>query len=69
MPGSKISITPRLAEPPTLARSAEKTVLDQVARFYNGGTPLDVLLDRLTEAERRLAKVAHALDDDGRRAA
>jgi hypothetical protein len=46
-----------------------------VARYYNGGTQLgtteafDPLLVRLTEAERKLAKIAHALNGDERRAA
>ena len=46
-----------------------------VARYYNGGAQLgtteafDLLLVRLTEAERRLAKIAHALSGDERRAA
>jgi hypothetical protein len=61
-----------------LAQPAERTLLSrtrQVARFYNGGTPLspaeafDLLLERLIEAERSLAKIAHALNGDGGRAA
>lgn len=47
----------------------------QVARYYNGGAPLSpdeaigVVLDRLLEAERTLAKVTFALNGDERRAA
>jgi hypothetical protein len=47
----------------------------RVARFYNDGVSLpladaiDLVVDRLTEAERKLAKVANALNGDGRRRA
>jgi hypothetical protein len=30
---------------------------------------IDLLIDRLAEAERKLAKIAHALNGDGRRSA
>jgi len=49
--------------------------VSQVSRYYNGGAQLgpteaiDLLIDRLTVAERRLARVAHAIRDDGLRAA
>ena len=76
---STSSISPKLAEPPSLAEPAEQTVLGHrvryVARFYNGNTPLspvgaiDVLLARMLEMELKLAMVAHALNGDGRRAA
>jgi hypothetical protein len=47
----------------------------QDSRYYSGGTQLgpseaiDLLLERLIEAERRLARIAHAVRDDERRAA
>ena len=56
---------------------AEKNVLRrarQVARFYNGGGQVDVatavglLLDRLEELEQKVARIAVALNDNGRRA-
>jgi hypothetical protein len=58
-----------------LERGVTRAQLGQIARFYNGGTQLgtteaiDLLLVRLTEAERKLAKITHALSGDERRAA
>jgi hypothetical protein len=62
----------------SLQSAEEKNVLGRVhrvARFYNDGVSLpladaiDLVVDRLTEAERKLAKVANALNGDGRRRA